>query len=122
MEGYRGTPQFKGNVDMDGNTATNSGTATAAADLTPLGQVSDEVSSWLTYNKPVGTIHITVNSANPSTYLGYGTWVAFGAGRVLISLDPGNADYDTAEETGNLQEGAGANVGYIVVYVWKRTA
>jgi hypothetical protein len=122
MEGWRGTPLFKANMDMDGNIATNSGQAAAATDLTPLGQVTDEVASWLTYNKPIGTIHMTTNSANPATYLGYGTWVAFAAGRVIIGLDPTNVDYDTAEETGNLQEGAGANVGYIVVYIWKRTA
>jgi hypothetical protein len=32
--------------------------------------------------------------------LGFGTWVAFGAGRVPVGLDAGNAAFDTAEETG----------------------
>ena len=32
--------------------------------------------------------------------LGYGTWSAFGAGRVLIGLDSGDTDFDTVEETG----------------------
>jgi len=50
---------------------------------------------------PVGSIYINAyNSANPGTLLGFGTWVAFGAGRTLVSLDASNAAFDTAEETG----------------------
>lgn len=49
---------------------------------------------------PVGSIHISVDSTNPATTLGYGTWTAFGAGRMLISLDSGNTLFDTPEETG----------------------
>ena len=33
---------------------------------------------------PVGCIYTSTNSANPSTYLGIGTWAAYGAGRVLV--------------------------------------
>jgi hypothetical protein len=122
MEGYRGQPEFKSDVNLGGNLAVNSGTASAAEDLTPLGQVSSEAASWLTYNKPVGTIHITTSSANPATYLGYGTWAAYGTGRVLVGIDPSNPDYDTAGETGAWQEGAGGNISYIAVYIWRRTA
>jgi hypothetical protein len=32
--------------------------------------------------------------------LGFGTWTAFGAGRVMVGLDAGDASFDTAEETG----------------------
>lgn len=50
---------------------------------------------------PVGSIYINAtNSNNPSTVLGFGTWVAFGAGRVLVGFDSGNTLFDTAEETG----------------------
>jgi hypothetical protein len=50
---------------------------------------------------PVGSIYINASSAsNPSTLLGFGTWTAFGAGRVMVGLDVGNAAFDTAEETG----------------------
>ena len=31
---------------------------------------------------------------------GLGTWAAFGAGRVLVGLDSGDADFDTVEKTG----------------------
>jgi microcystin-dependent protein len=41
-----------------------------------------------------------VVNTNPGTLLGYGTWSAFGAGRMLVGLDSGDADFDTVEETG----------------------
>jgi hypothetical protein len=65
-----------------------------------------QVSEILTINKPVGTIHITVNPANPATYLGYGTWVAFGAGKVLIGLNAADPDFDTVLETGGAKTSA----------------
>lgn len=49
---------------------------------------------------PVGAIYTAVVSTNPGTLLGFGTWVAFGAGRVMVGYDSGNALFDTAEETG----------------------
>jgi len=30
--------------------------------------------------------------------MGFGTWVAFGTGRVLVAIDPGDPDFDTAGE------------------------
>lgn len=49
---------------------------------------------------PVGSVFIAVVSTNPGTLLGYGSWSAFGAGRVLVGLDSGDIDFDAAEETG----------------------
>jgi hypothetical protein len=50
---------------------------------------------------PVGSIYINAtDSTNPGTLLGFGTWVAFGAGRVPVGFDAGNALFDAAEETG----------------------
>lgn len=49
---------------------------------------------------PVGSVFISVVSTNPATLLGYGTWAAIGAGRVLVGLDSGDPDFDTEEETG----------------------
>lgn len=49
---------------------------------------------------PVGSVFIAVVATNPGTLLGYGTWSAFGAGRVLVGLDAGQTEFDTAEETG----------------------
>ena len=50
---------------------------------------------------PVGSIYTNAtNATNPGTLLGFGTWTAFGAGRVMVGFDAGNALFDTAEETG----------------------
>jgi hypothetical protein len=50
---------------------------------------------------PVGSIYINAtNATNPGTLLGFGTWTAFGAGRVPVGFDAGNPLFDTAEEIG----------------------
>ena len=50
---------------------------------------------------PVGSIYINAsNNTNPGTLLGFGTWTAFGAGRVPVGFDASDALFDTAEETG----------------------
>jgi len=56
---------------------------------------------------PVGSIYINATSStNPGTLLGFGTWTAFGAGRVPVGFDSGNALFDTAEETGGAADAA----------------
>ena len=50
---------------------------------------------------PVGSVYINATVAtNPATLLGFGTWVAFGAGRVMVGIDSTDTDFDAAEETG----------------------
>jgi hypothetical protein len=50
---------------------------------------------------PVGSIYTNASvSTNPGTLLGFGTWTAFGAGRVPVGFDSSNALFDSAEETG----------------------
>ncbi|MHB8123114.1 MAG: phage baseplate protein [Desulfuromonadaceae bacterium] len=48
----------------------------------------------------IGRLYETVDSTNPATSLGYGTWSLFGVGRVTVCLDSGDTDFDTVEETG----------------------
>ena len=48
---------------------------------------------------PVGSIYISVSSANPGNTFG-GTWVAFGAGKTLVGFDSNDADFSTVEATG----------------------
>ena len=49
---------------------------------------------------PVGAVYISVVATNPATLFGFGTWSAFGAGRVMVGLNAADTDFDTVEETG----------------------
>ena len=76
---------------VDGGTGASTAAGAAANLATEFGK--------LLY--PVGSIYINAtNSTNPGTLLGFGTWTAFGAGRVPVGFDSGNTLFDTAEETG----------------------
>jgi hypothetical protein len=83
--------------------------ATAIAtkyDATDLSSISSSivptaVAAALTAAYPVGSVYINAtNSTNPGTLLGFGTWIAFGAGRVPVGFDSTNSLFDAAEETG----------------------
>ncbi|HUR52946.1 MAG TPA: hypothetical protein VMZ71_02360 [Gemmataceae bacterium] len=52
---------------------------------------------------PVGSVFLAVVPTNPAALLGYGTWAAFGAGKMLVGLDAADPDFDTAEETGGVK-------------------
>ena len=50
---------------------------------------------------PIGSVYINAsNATNPASLLGFGTWVAFGAGKVMVGLDAGDTSFDTVGETG----------------------
>jgi hypothetical protein len=50
---------------------------------------------------PVGSLYYNSSvTTNPGTLLGFGTWTAFGAGRVPVGYNASNALFDALEETG----------------------
>ena len=53
---------------------------------------------------PVGSIYISTTSTNPATTFGFGTWVEFGAGKVLVGQDTGDTSFDTLGETGGSKD------------------
>jgi hypothetical protein len=54
---------------------------------------------------PVGSVYINAAvSTNPATLLGFGTWAAFGTGRVLVGVDSGDTSFDTLGETGGSKD------------------
>lgn len=67
---------------------------------------SGTVNCCLSKAWPVGSIFISASPANPSALLGFGTWSAFGPGRVLIGKDANDTDFDTLEETGGAKTSA----------------
>lgn len=58
------------------------------------------IANVLSLAYPVGSIYISTGSTSPATLFGVGTWSAFGAGRVLVSRDANDTDFDVSEETG----------------------
>jgi hypothetical protein len=76
----------------DGSTPTLATGITAPEIVTLLG-----VSLLNVY--PIGSIYTSVVSTTPATHFG-GTWVAIGAGKVLVGIDASDTDFDTVEETG----------------------
>lgn len=77
-----------GSVALTGNQST-SATPSAATHLATMGAV------W-----PIGSVYLGVVSTNPGTLLGFGTWSAIAGGKMLVGQTSGDADFDTAEETG----------------------
>lgn len=79
-------------------------TATAGSNTTQLANTAF-VTAALSAIYPVGSIYINAAvSTNPNTLLGFGTWTAFGAGKVIVGLDSADALFDTLEETGGSKD------------------
>ena len=79
-------------------------TATAGTNTTQLATTAF-VTAALQAVYPVGSIYTNAtNATNPGTLLGFGTWVAFGAGRVMVGFDGSDPLFDTAEETGGSKD------------------
>ena len=101
------------NSKADKNNAALTGTptaptATSGTDSTQISTtafvqaaIATAIAAAKTALYPVGSIYTQAAvSTNPATLLGFGTWAAYAAGRVLVGLDSGNTAFDTLEETG----------------------
>lgn len=90
-------------ADLASPSLTGTPTAPTAAFGTNTTQLATTafVNAALQAVYPVGSIYINAaSSSNPSALMGFGTWVEFGAGRVIIGQNASDADFDTLEETG----------------------
>jgi hypothetical protein len=63
-------------------------TATAGTNTTQLSTTAF-VTTALATLYPIGSIYSSTSSTNPNSLFGFGTWVAYGAGRVLIGVGSG---------------------------------
>jgi hypothetical protein len=82
---------FGGNITAPTQTTGNNTTRVAT---TAFVKTAIDTAIQLLY--PVGSVYTSTVSTNPNTLFGFGTWVAFGAGRVMI----GNGGGFTAGDTG----------------------
>jgi hypothetical protein len=101
------SPTFTGTVTIPTLTLTNdlaiadggTGASTAA------GAAANLVVEFGKLLYPVGSIYINAGvTTNPATLLGFGTWTAFGAGRVPVGLNGSDALFDALEETGGSKD------------------
>ncbi len=101
-----GTPIGANSASTVAATAITGTTVTTTGNInTTGGEVQINGTNILAKAYPVGSIYINAtNSTNPATLLGFGTWVAFGAGRVMVGLNSSDTEFDTAEETGGVKE------------------
>jgi hypothetical protein len=91
----------KADINSPTFTGTPAGpTASAGTNTTQLATTAF-VTSALSAAYPIGSIYLNASSSsNPSVLLGFGTWEAFGAGRMMVGFNSGDALFDTLEETG----------------------
>ena len=97
--------QSKANLDGPTFTGTpNTPTASAGTSSTQIASTAF-VQAALIGAYPVGSIYMNATVAtNPATLLGFGTWTAFGAGRVPVGINSGDSDFDTIGETGGSKD------------------
>jgi hypothetical protein len=94
-------------ADINSPTFTGTPAAPTASSGTNTTQLATTafVTAALSAVYPVGSIYINAAvSTNPATLLGFGTWTAFGAGKVIVGLDSADALFDTLEETGGSKD------------------
>ena len=79
-------------------------TATAGTSTTQLATTAFVIAALQALH-PIGSIYINAGvTTNPATLLGFGTWTAFGAGRVMVGLNGSDALFDALEETGGSKD------------------
>lgn len=78
-------------------------TATVTTDTTQIATTAF-VQAVMDNIYPVGAIYTSTSSSLPSVLSALGTWEAFGAGKVLVGQDTGDASFDTLEETGGSKD------------------
>ena len=96
------SPTFTGTPALP--TGTTAVTQSAGNNTTALATTAF-VTAGLQALYPVGSIYINAGvTTNPGTLLGFGTWTAFGAGRVMVGLNGSDALFDALEETGGSKD------------------
>jgi hypothetical protein len=95
----------KANINSPTFTGTPAApTASSGSNTTQLATTAF-VTAALSTIYPVGSIYINAAvSTNPNTLLGFGTWVEFGSGRVMVGFNSSDALFDTLEETGGSKD------------------
>ena len=98
-DGAPGTPGAAGGQGIQG-VPGNAGAAGAQGIQGIQGIQGAQGPAGPAFQFPIGSVFIAVVITNPATLLGYGTWAALGAGRVLVGYDAADADFNASKKTG----------------------
>lgn len=60
----------------------------------------DDMEAAMQRMYPVGSIYFSAVGTNPSELFGFGTWQAWGAGRVPVGVDASQTEFNAVEKTG----------------------
>lgn len=100
--------QLANNLDSSGRLDATDGLVNAvpvANGGTGASSIAAAVANLSASIYPVGSIYINAGvTTNPATLLGFGTWSAFGAGRVLVGLNTSDSAFDVLQETGGSKD------------------
>jgi hypothetical protein len=102
-----GTLSVSGTSELASPTFTGTPTAPTAASGTNTTQLATTAFVTAAFQAvyPVGSIYTNAtNATNPGTLLGFGTWTAFGAGRVMVGFDSADTLFNAAEKTGGSKD------------------
>jgi len=93
----------KADINGDASESFSASTATSGTNTTQVATTAFVRSEVLSRVYPVGAIFTTVtayaDSAAVVAVIGGTTWVAFGAGKVLVGVDTEDSDFETVEKT-----------------------
>lgn len=111
---FSGTNEFTGTQTFSGITSFSDDVVfndSPTAPTAPYGTSNTElattafVQAALQALYPVGSIYTNAGvTTNPAVLFGFGTWIAFGAGRVPVGLNPSDPLFDSLEETGGSKD------------------
>ena len=94
-------------ANLDGPTFTGTPAAptvavasTSSTQIATTAFVQSAVLAGITAAYPVGSIYMSAIATNPASTFGFGTWVAFGAGRVPVGYDASDSAFNANEKTG----------------------
>ena len=100
------SPTFSGTPSLPtGTTGVTQSAGTSNTTIATTAFVAAAATAAMQLAYPVGSIYMNAGvSTNPATLLGFGTWTAFGAGRMLVGLNGSDALFDALEETGGTKD------------------
>lgn len=111
---FSGANEFTGTQTFSGVTSFNDAIAFNDSPTAPTVTYGDAttklattafVQAALQALYPVGSIYTNAGvTTNPATLFGFGTWTAFGAGRVMVGLNGADSLFDSLEETGGSKD------------------